>query len=141
MPAPKRGFALLLVVAALPGCGGSDDDSQPNGRVGGDQRDILETVDALQSSSRRGDGRTICAELFTPALKRSIRRASRGSCAAEVRKRLFRPNASISVRRPIAVQGSTAAAVIREENGEVSTLQMVKRAGRWRINRVKRGGS
>ncbi len=139
MPAPKRGLAVLLAVAALQACGDSDDgtDTRPKRTVGGDQREILETIDALQGASRRGEGRTICAELFTPELARSIKRASRRSCSAEVGKRLFGPNTSISVRRAIEVEGNAATAVIREQNGNVSTLHMLKRDGRWRINRVR----
>lgn len=138
MPARKRGFAVLLVAAALPGCGGSEDDTgkRPEGTVGGGQRGVLETIDALQRASQRGDGREICMEVFTPELARSIAKASSRSCPAEVRKRLFRSSESISVDRAIAVKGSTATAVIREQNGNVSTLHMLKQAGRWRIARV-----
>ena len=138
MPARKRGLAVLLAAAALPACGSSDDDTdkRPQGTVAGDQRGVLETIDALQRASRRGDGRKICAEVFTPELARSIEKASKKTCRAEVRTRLFRPSESISVGRAIEVKGNTATAVIREQNGDVSTLHMLKRAGRWRIGRV-----
>jgi len=146
MPAGKQGLAVLLAAAALTGCGGSmegtntrseDTNTRPKSTVGGDQRQILETIGALQSASRRGDGRKICKEVFTPQLARSIKKASGRRCPAEVRKRLFSRNESISVERVIEVDGSTATAVIREQNGNVSTLHMLKRAGRWRIDRVK----
>lgn len=144
MAAGKQGLALLLTVAALPGCGGSDDTTatQPQAPVASDQRAVLETIDALQTASRRGDGQKICAELFTTELARSIQKAAKRSCATEVRRRLFRPGASISVQRGIEVSGTNATAVIREQNGVISTLHMLKRADDWRINRViPRGAS
>jgi UDP-N-acetylenolpyruvoylglucosamine reductase len=124
MPPFKTAISGLLVAAALPGCGGSD-DNQTTGTVGDDQRGVLATVDALQSASRDGDGAKICSSVFT----------KRG-CAAEVRENLFKPDESISVERNITVKGSTGTAVIREQSGNVSTLHLVKQAGRWRIDRV-----
>ncbi len=138
MPTRTGALALLLAAAALQGCGGSDDtDAQRDGAVGGDQREVLETIDALQGASRRGDSRMICTEIFTPELARSIENASGRTCATEVRGRLFRPGQSISVGRSIDVRGNTATAIIREQTGDVSTLHMLKRDGRWRINRVR----
>ena len=138
MPALRLGLAVLLAAATLPACGSSDDDTdtRPQTTVAGDQRGVLETIDALQRASRRGDARKICSQVFTPELARSIRKASKTSCAAEVRMRLFRPDESISVERAIKVQGNAATVVIREQNGDVSTLHMLKRAGGWRIGRV-----
>ena len=147
MPAAKRGLAVLLAAAALPGCGGSDDapdartTTQPAPTVGGDQRGVLDTIDALQTASRSGDGRRICSRLFTPQLVRSIEKSSARSCPAEVRARLFRRDESLAVQRGIDVRGSTATAVIRDSGGGVSTLHMLKRAGRWRIDRVMPRGA
>ncbi|MCA1697682.1 MAG: hypothetical protein LC790_01770 [Actinobacteria bacterium] len=134
---------MLLAAAALPGCGGSDDGAKTRTQdtVGGDQRSVLETIDALQSASRRGDGDTICTQVFTPQLARSIKRASRTNCPTELRDRLYRPGVSISVQRGIKVQGDTATAVIREQNGDVSTLHMLKRGNRWQIDRITPGGA
>jgi UDP-N-acetylenolpyruvoylglucosamine reductase len=135
MPPFKTAISGLLVAAALPGCGGAD-DNQTTGTVGDDQRGILATVDALQSASRDGDGAKICSSVFTKSLERAIDRAAKRGCAAEVRENLFKPDESISVERNITVKGSTGTAVIREQSGNVSTLHLVKQAGRWRIDRV-----
>jgi hypothetical protein len=141
MLAGKRGLALLFAAAALPGCGGDDDGAQTGTQatVASDQRGVLRTIDALQTASRRGAGDEICRSLFTPQLVRSIEQASTRTCATEVRTRLFRPNATISVQRGIMVEGDTATAVIREQNGDTSTLHMVRQGDRWRIDRVTPG--
>ena len=131
----------MTAVAALAGCGGSDDAStppaqKPQAAVSGSERGILATVDALQTASRKGDGRRICADLFTPQLVRSVEAAAKRSCAREVRTRLFTPDAEISVGRDIKVSGDRGAAVVREQNGNVSTLSMLRSSKQWRINRV-----
>ena len=125
----------LLVAAVLPGCGGSDDE-QTTATVQDDQRGILATVDALQRAGRAGDGARICSTVFTKSLVRSIEKYSRRACTAEVEENLFTAGESIAVGRDITVAGDAGTAVIREQNGNVSTLHLVKRAGAWRIDRV-----
>jgi len=133
-------LAVMITVAALAGCGGSDEKppsaKKPSESVPGDQRSILATVDALQTASRKGDGRAICGDLFTPRLVKSVEAAAKRSCAKEVRKRLFAPDAEISVGRDIEVTGGRGTAVIREQNGNVSKLSLVKQSSQWRIDRV-----
>jgi hypothetical protein len=134
-------LAVVTAVAALAGCGGSDDKATPPAQtaqpaVSASERAILATVDALQTASRKGDGRTICTNLFTPQLVKSVEAAAKRSCAKEVRKRLFTPDAEISVGRDIKVSGDRGAAVVREQNGNVSTLSMLRLSKQWRIDRV-----
>jgi hypothetical protein len=128
-------LAALLVAAALPGCGGTD-DKQTTGAVQDEQRGILATVDALQAATRGGDSAKVCSRLFTKSLVRSIEKASRHACAAEVEENLFKPGESISVGRDIVVKGDAGTAVIREQTGSLSTLYLVKQGGAWRIDRV-----
>jgi hypothetical protein len=137
VPAVTLASSLATLLA---GCGGSDKPAaHPEGRptISGDQRGILETIEALQTASRKGDGKTICGEIFTPKLVRSVEAAAKRSCPEEVRERLFSPEAEISVSRDIRVNGEQATAVVREQNGRVSRLFMVRRANRWQIDRVE----
>jgi hypothetical protein len=125
-------LAGLLAATALSGCGGSG-DKQTTAATRADQRGILGTVDALQTASRAGDGATVCSRVFTTNLVHSIERASKRTCAAEVKKKLFKPNTTFSLQRNITVKGNTGIALIREQNGNVSTLHVVQQAGIWRI--------
>jgi hypothetical protein len=134
------GLAAVSIVALLAGCGGSDGPAaKPGTKVGGDQRAVLNTVASLQTASRKGDGAAICATVFTARLARSITTASKRGCAQEVRRRLFSSSAEISVQRNIRVRGAGATAVIKEHNGDVSTLRLLKQGGRWRIDHVNPG--
>src|SRR4051794_34615669 len=126
--------AALAGAAALAGCGGSGDAKPaPAPAATGDQRAILSTVDALETASRREDAGTICNEIFTRSLARSIRQASKHSCEAEVRDTLTSRDAQLSVGRKVDVRGTRATATIREENGNTSTVSFVKDSGRWRV--------
>jgi len=133
-------LALVTTVGVLAGCGGSSDEPssapEPSAAIHGDQRTILATVDALQAASRKGDGQSVCADLFTPALVKSVEAAANRSCAKEVRQRMFSRDAAISVGRDIEVAGDRGTAVVREQNGNVSKLSMIKHNARWRIDRV-----
>lgn len=141
--ADLRGLAVLALAAGTIGCGGSDakTTTAPKAPVGGDERAILETVDILQTAARAGDGRRICADVFTAALAKAVMRAADRSCAREVRENLFRPDESIAVQRGIKVAGGAATAVIREQNGNVSTLHMLRQANGWRVARIAPEGA
>lgn len=130
-----RALVGLLVAAGLPGCGASD-DKQTDAAVRDDQRGILATVDALQTASHAGDGAKVCSSVFTESLVRSIEKASKRGCKTEVRENLFTPEGSISIARDITVKGNTGTAVIREQNGKVSMLHLVRQGSEWRIDRV-----
>jgi len=138
-----RQSTLLLLsaaVTAFAGCGGSEKPATQapvQSRVPGDERGVLQTIDALQTASRKGDGQTICADIFTPQLARAVRAAAKRSCAAEVREKLFSPDAELSIGRDIKVNGDQATAVVREQNGHVSKLFMLRRGDRWQIDRVR----
>ena len=139
------GLAAVMAVASLAGCGASGGGSSsvqkpsvstPAHPVSQDERGILATVDALQTASRKGDGRTVCGDLFTAHLVRSIEASTTRSCAKEVRKHLFAPDTTISVGKDIKVIADRGTAVISESSGNVSTLFLVKRNARWRIDGV-----
>jgi hypothetical protein len=129
-------LVLLSAAGLLAGCGSSSDEKAAP-TVSGGERGILATVDQLQTASRAGDGKRICSDMFTHRLVASIETSAGRSCAKEVRARLFSPDEEIAVGRDIRVEGSKATATIREQNGNVSKLFMVKQTGRWRIDRVQ----
>ena len=141
-----QGLAVMTAVVALAGCGSSDNGSpstpkasapKPVQAVTVSERGILATVDALQTASRKGDGRAVCVDLFTPQLVKSVEAVAKRSCAKEVRKRMFAPDAEISVGRDIKVTGDRGTAVVREQNGNVSKLSLVRQSAEWRIDGVR----
>ena len=131
-------IAVLATSIALAACGGSDEEppAKEAAAVSGDQRGILGTVEALQTASRNDDGRSICADVFTAQLVRSIEKTAKRSCVEEVSDTLVSRDAAISVGRDIKVTGLSATATISEQNDNVSKLFLLKQDGEWRIDRV-----
>jgi hypothetical protein len=141
-----RGLVVVTAMVGLAGCGSSDNGSpaapkasapKPVQAVTVGERGILATIDALQTASRKGDGRAVCVDLFTPQLVKSVEATAKRSCAKEVRKRMFAPDAEISVGRDINVTGDRGTAVVREQNGNVSKLSLVRQSAEWRIDGVR----
>ena len=120
----------LAVVAPLGGCFGGGDD-------GSDSDAVNQVLTDLQSASRDGDGSRICDEIFTPKLAASVsRNAKSGNCAKEVKAKLFSPDAEIDVEKIDLPDESSATATVKEANGNVSKVFLVKQDGQWRIRGV-----
>jgi hypothetical protein len=133
-------LAAFAAALALVGCGGSDKrppaKTKAPATVAGDERGIIGTVEALQTASREGDSQSICADIFTVQLVHSIEAAAKRTCVKEIKHTLVSPDAQISVSRDIQVTGVRATATIRERNGNLSKLFLLKQEGRWRVDRV-----
>ena len=121
----------LVVVAPLGGCfGGGGDGSSDSDAVKG-------VLSDLQAASQEGDGTRICDELFTPKLAALVSRSAKsGNCATEVKAKLFSPEAQIDVENVDVPDGSNATATVKEANGNVSRVFLVKQDGQWRIRSV-----
>ena|SRR5690349_18377435 len=120
----------LGALLALSGCFGGGDSSS-------DRDQIDQVMSDLQSASRDGDGAHICQEIFTPKLAALISKSAKsGSCANEVKAKLFAPNAEIDVENVDLPDDSNATATVKEANGNVSKVYLVKQGGEWRIRSV-----
>ncbi|MCA1677718.1 MAG: hypothetical protein LC790_01765 [Actinobacteria bacterium] len=133
--------AALIVVAgylaiAFAGCGGSDKPKQdPNA---GAEAAITKVLGQLQEASVAGDGQRICAQIFTPKLANSVTDSAKsGSCAKEVKAKLFSPRTKLTVQDVNVTDPANATATIKEANGNVSTVFFVRQSGRWRIRSVQ----
>jgi hypothetical protein len=148
MTLTKRGLSALTAAAAvtaataLAGCGGASSTAQkPAGdesTKAEDRTAVKQTMSDLQTASRAGDGKRICTQVFTPKLADSVTKSARsGSCAKEVKKKLFSRKAQITVQNVDVPNAANATATIKEANGNTSTVFLVKQSGRWRIRSVQ----
>ena len=128
------GILVVAVVAAalLVGRGLGGDDSSSS-----DQDAVRQVMTNLQTASREGDGQRICNQIFTPKLSNSVTRSSAsGSCATEVKSKLFSPQTQIEVETVAVTDESNATVTVKEANGNTSTVFLVKQSGLWRIRSV-----
>lgn len=130
-----------VVAAALAGCGGSSGDKKATGNTSTKAQDetaVKQVLADLQTASREGDGTRICTQIFTPKLADSVTKSAKsGSCAKEVRHKLFSRKARITVENVDVPNTANATATIKEANGNVSNVFLVKQSGRWRIRSVQ----
>ena len=119
------GLLVVAVVAAalLVGRGLGGDDSSSS-----DQDAVRQVMSDLQTASRDGDGQRICNEIFTPKLSNSVTRSVGRAAAApaEVKAKLFSPQTQIEVETIAVPDESNATAIVKEANGNVSKVFLVK---------------
>lgn len=137
---PTRGSVLALLgvlgTLAVGGCGGSEDGA--NAQQAGDETSVRRVLSDLQAAAVAGDGKQICAEIFTPKLATSVTTSSEsGSCAKEVRRNLFSPATKLTVQSVTVADEANATAKVKEASGEASTVYLVQQSGRWRIRSVQ----
>jgi len=135
MAAPTRLLALLAALPlALGACGQTSKDSA--GDFQGDQKAVAQTVEDLQSASRKHDGKKICADLLAPALVAKIKTASAGACDKVVKDALDDADSYELQVQKVTISGATANAVVKSEGGDkdrVDTLQLLKVGSAWKI--------
>ena len=129
-----KSLVTLIAIGAIAGCGGNSGDGG-----GADQEEAVRSVMTdLQSASREGDGAQICDQIFTPKLADSVTSSAKsGSCAKEVKAKVFSPDAEITVDDVTVSDAGNAKATIEEGNGKTSDVFLVKQGGEWRIRSVK----
>jgi hypothetical protein len=131
------GVAGILVVAVavavvLVTRGTGDDEAG-----GTDAVAVRQVLTDLETASREGDGERICNQIFTPKLATLVTSSSTsGSCATEVKSKLFAPDAQIEVQSVNVTDESNATAIVKEANGNTSTVFLVRQSGVWRIRSV-----
>ena len=136
--------AAVAVAAAMAGCGGgaNSDQKTTTGLApvpkAAENAAVTQVLADLQSASRAGQGRRICTQIFTPKLANSVTAAAAsGSCAKEVKKKLFSRKAQIVVQNVTVPNAANATATVKEANGNVSTVFLVKQSGLWRIRSIQ----
>ena len=76
--------AAVAMTVALSSCGGGSDGDNPAGDTSSKSDDstaVKQVMSDLQTASRAGDGKRICAQIFTPKLADSVTEsAASGSC-------------------------------------------------------------
>ena len=70
------------------------------------------------------------------AVRQVTSSAASGSCAAEVKSKLFSPDAAIEIESVNVTDESNATAIVKEANGNTSTVFLVRQSGVWRIRSV-----
>jgi hypothetical protein len=128
--------ALVLGVSAA-GCGGGGSGiGGPNAKnYSGEEKNAAQVVDDLVTAAHANKPQDICTKIFTPGLAAAITARNRRPCAQTVAKQLVSPKEQITVTQ-LHLSGDQGTATVREQNQNLSQLQLLKQNGAWRINGV-----
>ena len=133
---PKSLIAVLIASClAIAACGGDDDDSNA-GRFDGEDSKVAAVIDRLGEAARAGDVKTICEDLITPELQKSVREASRSSCAEEFQQTSASRDPPFRFAS-VPVRGQPAPAVVPAQRDRRSNVVLVKAGDDWRIARIQ----
>ena len=131
-------FRVLALLVALPlvlsACGQAAKDSAEDFQ--GDQKAVAQTVEDLQSASRKNDSTKICAALLAPTLVAQVKKASGGDCEQGIKDALRDADSFELQVQKVTISGDKASAVVKSEGGDkdrVDTLELVKDRGAWKI--------
>ena len=128
----KRAIAGTVLTMAVAGCGG---DEKASDRFEGEEAEVAAVVDRLGEAARSGDVATICEDLVTVALQRSVRQAAGTSCGQEFEENVVADDAKFEVES-VEVNDDEATAVVVDQDDRKSTLFLGVENGEWRIARI-----
>jgi hypothetical protein len=136
MAAPTRLVALLVALPfALGACGQAAKDSA--GSFQGDQKDVAQTVEDLQSFARKGDAAKICSEVLAKDLVVKIQSSSKKPCDKALKDTIADADAFELTVKKVAVNGDRATAVVKSVGGSnqdrTQTLTLVRDQSAWKI--------
>jgi Domain of unknown function (DUF4878) len=134
--APVRLVTLLAALAlGLSACGQATEDSA--GDFQGAQKDVAQTVEDLQSASRKKDASKICDELLAPALVAQIKTASKDTCPNALDDALGDADSFELQVKKVTIEGTQATVVVESDVGadehKSDTIELTKDNGSWKI--------
>jgi hypothetical protein len=135
MAAPTRLVALLAALPfALGACGQTAKDSATDFK--GDQKNVAQTIEDLQSFARKGDEGKICTELLARDLVKKITTSSKKPCDQALKDAIADADAFELQVQKVTVNGDTATATVESQAGgknRTDTLRLVRDREAWKI--------
>ena len=131
-------FRVLALLVALPlvlsACGQAAKDSASDFQ--GDQKAVAQTVEDLQSASRKHDSARICTTLLAPALVAQVKKASGGDCEKGIKDALSDADSFELQVEKVTISKDVAIVVVKSEGGDkdrVDTWELLKEGGKWKV--------
>lgn len=140
---PRVIATALLAAAALGGCTQGGSSSSIDSKLRGEQRNVAQAVEDLQSAGKDRNAGKICAQILAPDLVRAIERASHKRCDAALDEPLQDADAfDLSVEK-VAINGTTAVATVKSDAGDqdrTDRLRLVRDGRIWKVASLGESG-
>ncbi len=135
----RRLLALLcapLLVFGVSACASATSTSS----FKGEQHAVAQAISDLQSEATAGEAQQICASLLSSAVTARLRSAS-GGCTQALKNQLSEVDVPELTIQSIQLSGGGASASAQVKStyagkNRISTLTLVKEAGKWKISRL-----
>ena len=128
--------AVLLALAALAsGCAGGASSSSD---FSGEQKQVADVVEKLQSAGETGDAKEICDDILAPSLSDQIKAAG-SSCEQELDKAIKDADDFDLTVESVTVNGNTATAKVKGRDrgaDRVRTFQFERDGSTWRATNL-----
>lgn len=132
MPRPRLALPLVLALLAA-GCGGAASSA---GDFEGEEANVADTVERLESAGQSGDADVICDEVLAESLRDRMR-AGDASCEQELEQAIADADDFALTVEDVAIQGTRATARVRAEDSDgerVRTFELVREGSSWRAS-------
>ena len=130
----RPALALPLLLAALAsGCGANPSSA---GDFEGEEKNVAEVVEKLQSAGETGDAGEICGELLAKRLSDQIQETG-STCDQELEKALGDADDFDLEVEAVTVSGTSATAKVKGRIGDrdgVRDLRLVREGADWRLS-------
>jgi len=135
----KRVALVLLLTAAIAGCGTQSQPSSADKFKNADQKAIAQKVEDLENAGRRGKADDICSDILAKSLVDQLDSAGT-NCGSEIKKAIDDANEFNLTVENVTVNGDTATAAVKQgDNGPTETMQFTKENGQWRATALSNG--
>jgi hypothetical protein len=128
-------FALPLLVGALAsGCAASSS----SGKFSGEEKQVADVVEKLQSAGAKADAKTVCDEVFAKSLRDQVQ-ASGSNCEQEIDKALKDADDFDLEVQDVTINGDQATARVKGRVGDadrVQEFQFEREGSDWRATSI-----
>jgi hypothetical protein len=137
----RRPAALLplALVAALAGCGQAPSSS---GKFKGQEKDVADTIEALQTDAQSRKPAKICSELLTRDFANRLK-SGKNDCVDEMEKLTGDADDYDLAVTDVAITGTTATAKVKARRGKdknaLTTFSLAQEDGKWRLTNFGAG--
>jgi outer membrane lipoprotein SlyB len=133
----KRLLTIAAAALALAGCGAADQSSAEKFR--GDERQVADQVEELQSAGKGRKAEDICSDILSRQLVDELEAAG-ANCADEMKKAIEDSDEFELEVRDVSVQGNEATARVQQgDDGPQTTMEFVRENGQWRATSLNAG--
>ena len=128
-------LALPLLVAVLAsGCAASSS----SGKFSGEEKQVADVVEKLQSAGAKADGKTVCDEVLAKSLRDQVQ-APGSSCEQEIEKALKDADDFDLEVEDVTINGNEATARVKGRVGDgdrVQEFQFEREGSGWRATSI-----